>query len=135
MAAYILTKKLWVFLRTYWSYIALVVAMVSTYLLLRRQTVDFGRQIQDIQDRHQKELEEIKQAHDEEARRLAENERKLTVRLEQIQKQFDAAQHQLDAEKKSQVAELVREYGDQPSVLAQKLSDVTGFTIVLPEES
>lgn len=135
LTVWIFLKKAWVFVRTYWQYIVLAVAVIFGYLLFRRQDFDFSRQLSEIQDRHQRELEEIRQAYDEESKRRAENEAKLAERLAVIQQQFDDAQKELDSTKKKQVEELVRQYGDQPDVLAQKLSALTGFTVIMPEDS
>ena len=53
--------------------------------------------------------------------------------MEIIEKEYETAKKELDEKKKSEVATIVRKYADKPDQLAERLAQVTGFKIVLPE--
>lgn len=122
----------WAYVKKYWSYVALVLAVIFGYLLFRREQVDFADQLKKIQDAHDEELKKIQDARAQEEKQHEENEKKLQSALDAVQKQYDDAKKDLDAKKKKEIEDLVKQYGNDPTALAQKLSEATGFTIVLP---
>jgi septal ring factor EnvC (AmiA/AmiB activator) len=123
----------WAYVKKYWSFAVLVLAMVFGYFLLRKTEQDVAEQIKKIQDAHEKELNEILRAREEERQRLEENSKKLQAALESIQKQYETAKKELDAATRQKIQDIVEEHGDDPVALAQKLSEVTGFTVIMPQ--
>lgn len=122
----------WAYVKKYWSYAALVLAVVFGYFLFHKEQIDFADQLKKIQDAHDAELKQIQAARDAEEKQHQENEKKLQAALDAVQKQYDDAKKDLDDKKKKEIEDLVKQYGDNPDVLAQKLSEATGFTIILP---
>lgn len=125
-------KTSFTFVKAYWQYFLIAAAFILGMLVYRRTTVDFSRQLKEIQDRQREEIDEIRRAYDNELKQKEENERRLQDRIEKIQRQFEDAKQTLDDEKQKQVKDLVEKYGDDPVVLAQKLSQLTGFIVVIP---
>ena len=128
-----LFKKTILMIRTYWHYALLILTPLLGYLLYRKQNIDTSNQIKNIEEIHKKELDEILIARENEKKKFEENERKMNEQLHLIQKQYEESKKELDEVKRIEIKKLVQEYSDQPIILAQKLSDVTGFKVILPE--
>ena len=126
-------KKLWLYIKKYWQVISMICGGVAAFLLLRKEDKSFQDELKKLQNSHDEELKKIQLAHDEERRQHEENVKKLQETLANVQSQYDAAKKELDDEKKKEIEELVKNYGEDPEALSQKLSEVTGFQIVLPE--
>ncbi len=122
----------WALVKKYWSIVALIIATVAGYFFFHKEQVSFADQLKKIQDIHDEELKKIQDARDQEAKEHAANEQQLKDALDVVQKHYDEAKQDLDAKKKQEVETLVTQYSDKPDVLAQKLSDATGFKIILP---
>lgn len=123
---------IWSYLKKYWGIAALIIGTVFAVLFLRNRTETFADQLKKIQDAHDAEIKQIQAARDEEQRQRLADEKRLQDALSAVQQQYDAANKDLDAKKKAEIAVLVKQYGNDPTALAQKLSEVTGFVIVMP---
>lgn len=123
---------IWSFIKKYWELFLLLTGAFVTLFLLRQQKVSFMDDMKRIQDAHDEEVKRINAARDEERRQRIENERKLNNALQVVQAQYDAAKRELDDKKKKEVEQLVKEFGDRPEELARKLSEATGFVVILP---
>jgi len=126
--------KVWAWLKKYWGFVALIAGTIAGVFLFRKQDVSFADQMKKIQDAHEAEMKQINDARAEEARQHAANQKQLEVALAAVQVQYDAAMKDLDAKKRAEVADIVKQYGDDPVALAQKLSEATGFTVILPSK-
>jgi flagellar motility protein MotE (MotC chaperone) len=123
---------IWTFIKKYWELFLLLVGVFAGIFLLRQQKTSFIDDIKKIQDAHDEEVKRINAARDEERRQRLENERRLNNTLQIVQAQYDAARKELDDKKKKEVEQLVKDFGDKPEELAKKLSEVTGFIVILP---
>ena len=123
---------IWSFIKKYWELFLLLAGAFVGLLLLRQQKMSFIDDMKRIQDAHDEEVKRINAARDEERRQRLENERKLNAALQIVQAQYDAAKRELDDKKKKEVEQLVKEFGDRPEELARKLSEATGFVVILP---
>ena len=126
-------QKFWVFLKQYWKYIFVGVASLAGILLFRNNRVNFLDQIDAIKRAHEEELRKIEAAREEERRKNKEALEKLQRRLEDVKRQYDEAKIELDRKKKKEIEDLMSKFGDDPQVLAEKLSEATGFKVILPE--
>lgn len=123
---------IWAYIKKYWGIAAVVVGAILAFVVFKRQDVSFADQLKQIQDAHDAELKQIQAARDEEQKEHLANEKRLQDTLDAVQKQYDSAKKDLDDKKKKEIEDIVKQYGDDPGALAQKLSESTGFTIVLP---
>lgn len=126
-------QKFWVFLKQYWKYILIGGAAIIGALLLRGNRVNFMDQIEAIKKAHEEELRKIESAREEERKKNKEALEKLQRRLDEIKRQYEEAKIELDRKKKKEIEDLMSKHGDDPQVLAEKLSEVTGFKVILPE--
>ena len=123
------------FFRKSWGYIVAGISIFIGLFLFKRKSDDYQLQIDDLKTVHKKELEEVYKARELERKQYEENEKKYQLALKSIQKQYDDAKKILDDKKKENIKEIIVKYGKRPDVLAQKLSEVTGFKVVLPPGS
>jgi uncharacterized protein HemX len=126
-------QKAWAYIQKYWQIIFAVVAAVVGYFLYRKGQVDFATQLQEIQHQHDDELQRIESARQEERKTHEADVKQLEATMVAVQKQYDTAKRILEDQKKAEIKEIVTQYSDDPVVLSQKLSEVTGFKIILPE--
>ena len=122
------------FFKKFWGFFVAGLGVAAGFLLVKKKVEYYDDVVQKLQDSHQKELDEIKMAQEEERQKYEENERKYKERMEIIEKEYETAKKELDEKKKSEVATIVRKYGDKPDQLAERLAQVTGFKIILPED-
>lgn len=130
----IFARILWAHLKKNWQLILTIILGVVGLLLFRRSQGDMIEQVRKIQDAHDAEIKKINAARAEERAAHEANLRQLQKVLADVQKQYDDARLELDKKKKAEIADLVKRYGDDPQGLADRLSAVTGFKVVLPEE-
>lgn len=128
MPAFLLTLK------KYWKVIALVVGAVVGVVLLRQREISFTDDYRKIQEAHDAELKKVQDARDEERKKLDENQKKLDAALVEVQKKYDEQEITLDAKKKTEIENIVKEHGDDPDALAKKLAEATGFVVILPKD-
>lgn len=122
----------WAYVKKYWSLALLVVGGIAAFFVFRQREISFADEYKKIKDAHDEELKRIQDARAEEKRQHEENQRKLEATLAAVQQQYAEAKKDLDAKKKAQIEELVKKYKDDPDELAKRLSEATGFTIILP---
>lgn len=125
-------KKFWLTCKKYWWVFAAIAGFIIFKLVFKGDTADLSTTMKAIQQKHDEELKAIKEA--DETRRLAyeENNKKLQERLVDIERQYAEAQVQLGAKKRSELEKILKDSHDNPEELTQKLSDATGFKIVIP---
>ena len=122
----------WAYVKKYWSLVALIAGVIIGVIFFRKEQIDFADNLKKINDAHDAEIKAIQEARAEEERQHQANLKKLQDTLDAVQAHYDDAKKDLDDKKKKEIADLVKQYGDNPDVLAQKLSEATGFTIILP---
>ena len=121
----------WAYIKKYWELFMFILGAFVYVVLYRKQKETFVDDLKKLQDAHEEELRKINKAREDERSKLEENEKRLRAALDAVQKQYDDARKELDERKKKEIESLVSQYGDKPDELAKKLSEVTGFDIVL----
>ena len=54
--------------------------------------------------------------------------------LAHVQKQYEQNKKSLDDKKKEEIKTILRDHQDDPEGLAKKLSEITGFKVIMPEK-
>lgn len=127
-------KKAWAWVKKYWKILALVLGAIVGFVLFRGQNISFAEDFKKIKDSHEEELRQIEAARAEERRRHEENAAKLERALKTVQEEYDKQRKELDSKKKKEIKKIVEEAGDDPEELARRLSEATGFTVILPTD-
>jgi hypothetical protein len=134
----IMLEGIKIFFKKSWGTIAAiaagVAALIGFFLVRKSEETTASVPFKDIQDSHTKEIEEVKQTVAVETKQLAENEAKHDVIVAQIEAQHVEAKKTFDEKKKAEVKQIVKDYANKPEELANKLAEVTGFKVILPEE-
>lgn len=125
-------QKAWLVIKKWWGLFALLAATILGYFFFRRQTDSFSDQFKKLQDSHDQEIKAIDEARIEEEKAHEANLKKMQETLDAVQEQYDQKEKDLDARKKAEITDLVKQYSDDPDVLAKKLSEATGFQVILP---
>lgn len=82
----------------------------------------------------QQEVEDVKATRDKELEEYRKNQEKIDKMLEQLRIRQEKERKEFDENKKRQVAAVVEACGNDPYKLADELSRVTGFKVILPPE-
>ncbi len=122
------------YVKKYWSLAALVVGGVVAAFVFQQRGVSFADKLKKINVDHDEELRKINVAREEERLQHLVNEEKLKDALEEIQSHYDAAKKDLDSKKKKEIESIVKQFSNDPDMLARKLSDATGFKVLLPTD-
>ena len=124
------------YVKKYW----LAIVAVAGFVLFEiwksdRSSSDLTKTLDDLNKKHQQELDQIQQARDVESKKHDLDVQKMEAQLATIEKQYEDAQRQLDDTKRAEIKQIIQETQNDPVALAKKLSDVTGFQVVMPEDS
>ena len=122
------------FLKKSWGYLIVICCAALGLILYKKKVDSYENVVQKMQGFHQKELDEIKEARENERKKYEENERKYKERIQVVENEYESAKIAFDIKKKIAVEKIVRTYGNKPDQLAQKLAEVTGFKIIMPED-
>lgn len=121
------------YIKKYWSIVLLIAAVIFGIFFIRGKQLTFVADMRKIQEAHDLEIKRINDAIEEERRQHTQNIKKLQDTIDSIQTQYEAAKQDLDEKKRKQIIALIKKYQSDPISLAEKLSELTGFTIILPE--
>lgn len=125
-------KLIWANVRKYWW----VAAAVVGFILFKRwtdQSGDLAATLEKIQKAHQDEIDAINAANEQRSQATQQNLKKMQERLDAVEKQYAEAQQELDEQKKAEITDILAKDGHDPEALAKKLSEATGFRIILPD--
>ena len=126
-------QKFWLFFKKNWGYIVVLIGALISIAFFKKDRSSLLEELRTIRDSYEKQIKEIDKIHQEERKKNTEALLLLQKRLSEIQKQYDDAKVELDKKKKAEVEDLMKKYQDDPDTLAKKLSDLTGFKVILPE--
>jgi len=125
--------KVWEYVKRHWSVLLIAaVVLVAGFFLFRHQSGTFADQLKQVQTIHAEEVNKIEAARVAEQQQHAANVKQLQDNLDASQRRYDESLKDLDAAKKAQAAAIIKQYGNDPVALAQKLSEVTGFRVINP---
>jgi predicted nuclease with TOPRIM domain len=126
-------SKLFPFFKANWKYFGLTIVTILVMLFLQKEKISLTQQLQSTRSAYEERINQIEIARKEERRQNDEALLQLKKKLADVQKQYDDAKVELEKKKKEEIKDLVEKYADDPEELAKKLSEVTGFKIILPE--
>ena len=133
----VIFKKIWDLIKENWKSIIVSVASLiitwQVYAFFSRKDADLLLQMESMQKIHNEELEKVKKAFEEEKIRHDQNVKKLEEDLRLSKEEYVKAQQEFENKKKINVAKIVKQYGEDPVGLAQKVQSVMGFQIIMPE--
>jgi len=124
-------KKIWVWLKHNWKAPFIVLSVLFTWIVLRRQ--HNAEKIIGIREKSYKaQIDVINKAHEEEIAERNKIIKEYTKILDKIEKQYTEEKLVLDNKKRKEVKKIVEMYHDKPDELAKKIAD--RFNIEYSEE-
>jgi uncharacterized protein YdaT len=125
--------KTLIFLKKYWQYIAIFFAGIASVLWFRKNPLPIDN-TKAVRDDHNKQLDEIEDVKKDERNKTDVAAQKLEKDLAHIQTQYDSHKKELGEKKKAEIKSILEDHQDDPVALANKLSEVTGFKVIMPKE-
>lgn len=126
-------KKVASFLKKYWQYIAIFFAGIAATLWFKRRPSD-DDDATTSRDAHDKQLDAIDDVRKDERTKTDAASEKLEKDLANVQRQYEENKKELDEKKKKEIKSILEKHQDDPVALAKRLSETTGFKIIMPEE-
>jgi Skp family chaperone for outer membrane proteins len=131
----IFLQIVWAFIKKYWQVFFGAALVVIGYIVFNKRETSFADRLKAIQEQHDAEIKKINDARLEERAAHEKNVKEMQDTMAEIQKQYDIAKLELDSKKRAEIRRIVEKYQDDPAGLANELSAITGFRVVLPEKS
>jgi gas vesicle protein len=120
------------FFKKYWGYIAMFVGGAIAVLAFKKKSEPDDTKT--IRDSYDSQLDLSNQVRHEENRKEDEAKKKLDDGLTHVEKQYSEKKKNLDDNKKQEIKTILQQHQDDPVGLAEKLSKVTGFKVIMPEK-
>ena len=131
----VLLNKSWELLKPHIPAIVLTSAVViGGFVLLSDVKEDLVSRLQKQQAIHDEELKKVNAVVEAERRQHEENVKKLNSELAAIRQKYDEQIRSLEQRKADQVSGLVKQFNSDPVGMARRLSQLTGFKLVIPEK-
>ena len=127
-------EKIVNFLKRFWIYFAIGLGVILGASIFLKKDNDYNDFIEKLQESYKKQLQEINDIRDQERAKYKENEQKYKETISLIEAEYEIMKQEFNDKKKKEVEKIVKKYDNKPNELAQKLSEITGFKIILPEE-
>jgi len=120
------------FFKKFWMFFVALGGLATYFIIKNKKPIDslpteirssgdkFADDLDTIRKNEQSSLEKEKKEHQEKA--------------EAIKKKYDAEKEKLDENTKAAAEKIFEQHKDDPEALAQELSRVTGFKVVLPQD-
>ena len=121
-------RILWSFFKKYWAIFVALLGVAVGYFLLRRNNIDVGKIIQDINDDHQKDLNSINSKNDAIEREKEKIKQEEQKKLDELNKKYEEEQKKLEEEQKKNVDQILEQTNSDPDELAKKIAQITGST-------
>lgn len=128
-------KNLKNFLKKSWGWFLLIPAgILGLVVLFWKNSKKLFDLVVSVRQSGQQEVDDVKSAREKELEEQRKNREKIDKMLEQLRIRQEKERKEFDENKKKQVAAVVEACGNDPYKLADELSRVTGFKVILPPE-
>ena len=121
-------KKAAAWCKKYWQ-ILLGAAIPVVVWLLTMKSDSLDEVLERVREDHEKELETINKAHEDEIRLRDEALMRFKERLSQVEKAYVEANADLTKKKKKQVEDVLKRHADDPDEITRRLAEITGFDV------
>ena len=106
--------------------------LITCWYVFSRQRDTYMDSLLKHRETYDEQIKKIVEAQVREREQREENFKKLQGELELTKKVYEDSLKELQEKKSKQVNQLVQKYKDDPTGMAQQLSDITGFQLVTP---
>lgn len=119
--------------KKYWQYIAIFFIGTFGFILFRKKDApdDDKKASRDAKDN---QLDQIDNIRKDERDNEDAVDKKLEEGLKIVEQQYEQQKKEFSEKKKEEIKNVLQVHKNDPVGLAKKLSEVTGFKIIMPEE-
>ena len=130
IAIKITLKKIWSFIKNYWHFPVVLVAIFITFLVTRKSSERFSEILKMATNNHKKELDIINNLHAEEIRKRDELLKRHADTLAMLEREYQLKFDNLDKKKEEEINKIIDEFDGDPESLAKEMSRKFGATYV-----
>ncbi len=126
------SSKIKEFFRKFWLFFVAFGGVVAYFIVNRKKPID--NLPDDIRNSGKQFADDVDVVRRNEQQSLAHEAELHKEKTEAIKKKYEAEKEKLDEETKDKAEKLFESYKNDPKALAEELSKVTGFRVILPED-
>jgi chromosome segregation ATPase len=128
-------QKALIWLKNHWIVPLAAIGILLYGLFSYESQQKLANLLKQTNDRHNKEIEDLIKAHEEELAQRDAALKKYQDSMQSIQDQYEKAKKDLDVEKQKEAEAILSDTKSDPTELAKRLSDATGISIYVPPTS
>jgi|688.fasta_scaffold737060_2 hypothetical protein len=125
------------FFKKFWGFFAIgfgVVVALFLFFHFSKKNDDFTSLIKSMQDSHAEEVKKLYELREEEKKKLEDIQKKYDEKILALEEEYKKSKEIFEEKKKDKAEKIIKDFGDRPKDLADRLSQTTGFVVILPEE-
>lgn len=125
------------FIKRFWGLFAVGLGIAAATLLFfhfNKKSDATYDMIKRMQNSHDEELKKIYEIREEEKKKLDDIQKKYDKKIADLEAEHKLRMLEFEEKKKENASKIVKNLGDKPKELADRFSQTTGFTVILPEE-
>ena len=122
-------RKCWAWIKKNWKlFVGMAIPIFLTVIF--RKKIDLSKVLSRVNEDHQRELDLIETAREEELRRIRLADKRYLQVVEQIQEQYGNDLEKVGAEERERIQEILRESGQDVDELTAMLADRFKFRVI-----
>jgi hypothetical protein len=125
-------RKLLSALKHYWYFPVVLIAFVVLAVVLRRIPSNLANVLSSAVEAHKAEVKVLEDTHAEEITKRNRALELYHAAIEKVEEKFRIDSIELDSKKRKDIKKIVEENQDDTEALAARISEYTGFEIVMP---
>lgn len=122
------------FFRKFWTVILTGIGAVAAFFYFKKKRDDDSTLTSTIQTSHNNFSDKVSSIQDQQTTALTEEANRHKTAVEEIKNKYEGLRENLDIETQKEADKILKENKNDPVALAKKLSEVTGFTIIMPKD-
>lgn len=125
------------FIKRFWGFFAVglgITAATFFFFHFSKKNDNTYDMIKRMQNSHDEELKKIYEIREEEKKKLDDIQKKYDKKIADLEAEYKLHILEFEEKKKESANKIVKNLGDKPKELADRFSQTTGFTVILPEE-
>ena len=126
------SKKVWSLCKKYWQ-LLLGAAIPIVIWLLTRNSDSLKEVLANTNNRYKREIDIIEDAHQREIESRAASVTRYQLAISQIEKEYENRSEELSNQKLKAVKAILKENSNNPEDITKKISELTGITIHISE--
>ena len=123
-------KKASVFCKKYWQILVGISIPIILSLIFRKRN-DLSSVLKRVNEDYEKEIDTINSTYEKEISKREESQKKYLETVDEIEKRYKEKNEELTTRQKKNIKKLIDENPDDPEGLTKRISELTGFEIVV----